>query len=214
MLTNSKFGFGLMRLPKDESKNIQIDRVSRMVDAFMESGFNYFDTAYVYEGSEEAMRKALVERYPRDSCTIADKLPKWELKNQDDVERVFNESLERCGVDYFDFYLLHSINKEFYQIYEEFDCFNFLLKMKAEGKIKHIGFSFHDGPELLDKVLTEHPEMEFVQLQLNYLDWNSGIIRSRENYEVARKHGKDITVMEPIKGGTLAKLSGNITYGI
>ncbi len=210
MLTNSKFGFGLMRLPKNEKEEIQIEEVKRLVDAYMASGFNYFDTAYVYEGSEEAMKEALVKRYPRNQFTIADKLPKWGLTKQEDVSRIFNESLQRCGVDYFDFYLLHSINEEFYGIYTKFDCFNFVVQMKKENKIKHIGFSYHDEPELLDRILQEHPEMEFVQLQINYLDWESGVIQARKNLEVARKYNKPVVVMEPIKGGTLAKLPDNI----
>lgn len=210
MLTDSKFGFGLMRLPKDDKGQIQIEKVKKMVDAYLASGFNYFDTAYVYEGSEAAMKAALVDRYPREAYTIADKLPKWGLNQPDDVSRIFHESLARCGVDYFDFYLLHSINEEFYQIYTKFACFEFISEMKKQGKIKHIGFSYHDGPELLDRILTEHPEMEFVQLQINYLDWESGIICSRKNLEVARKHGIPVVVMEPVKGGTLAKLPEQI----
>lgn len=210
MLTDSKLGFGLMRLPKDEKDNIQIERVCEMVDAYLENGFNYFDTAYVYAGSEEAMRKALVERHPREKYTIADKLPVWELKRKEDAQRVFEESLERCGVAYFDFYLLHSITADHYPIYEKYECFDFILKKKEEGKIRHAGFSYHDGPQLLDEILTRHPEMEFVQLQINYLDWESETVRARENYETVRKHGKEVIIMEPVKGGTLAKLPDSI----
>lgn len=210
MLSNSKLGFGLMRLPKDENGNILQDQVTRMVDSFMKAGLTYFDTAYAYAGSEESMRKALVERYPRDTFTIADKLPAWKLKSGDDVERIFNESLKLCGVDYFDFYLLHSIEESHYPTYQKYHCFEFINEMKKQGKIKYIGFSFHDSAEFLDKVLTEHPEVDFVQLQLNYLDWENGVIQSRKNYEVARKHNKPIVVMEPVKGGTLATFPEDI----
>ncbi|WP_296881676.1 aldo/keto reductase [Thomasclavelia sp.] len=210
MLSNSKLGFGLMRLPKDKQGNIQIDEVQRMVDSFMGKGFNYFDTAYAYAGSEEAIKETLVKKYPRDSFTLADKLPAWKLKSQDDVQRIFTESLQLCGVDYFDFYLLHSIEKSHYPTYEKYQCFDFVKEMKKQGKIKYIGFSFHDDAQFLDKVLTEHPEMDFVQLQLNYLDWENGVIQSRQNYEVARKHQKPIVVMEPVKGGTLASFQPDI----
>ena len=210
MLSNSKLGFGLMRLPKDKQGQIKLDEVQRMVDSYMERGFNYFDTAYVYEGSEEAIRQTLVEKYPRDVYTLADKLPAWKLTCQEDVERIFQESLNRTGVDYFDFYLLHSVEKSHYSTYEKYQCFDFIQEMKKQGKIKYMGFSFHDDADFLDKVLTEHPEIDFVQLQLNYLDWENGVIQSRRNYEVARKHHKPIIVMEPIKGGTLASFSDDI----
>ena len=206
MLTKSKLGFGLMRLPH-EGDAIKIEEVKTMVDAYLAAGLNYFDTAYVYEGSEEATKKALVERHPRESFTLADKLPGWKIHKQEDVERIFNESLTRCGVDYFDFYLLHSIEAGHIEIYEKYHCFEFLKRMKEEGKIRHMGFSFHDSPELLDEVLSRHPEVEFVQLQINYLDWENGVITSRRNYEVARKHGKQIIIMEPVKGGTLAQMT-------
>ena len=210
MLSNSKLGFGLMRLPKDKQGQIKLDEVQRMVDSYMERGFNYFDTAYVYEGSEEAIRQTLVEKYPRDVYTLADKLPAWKLTCQEDVERIFQESLNRTGVDYFDFYLLHSVEKSHYPTYEKYQCFDFIQEMKKQRKIKYMGFSFHDDADFLDKVLTEHPEIDFVQLQLNYLDWENGVIQSRRNYEVARKHHKPIVVMEPIKGGTLASFSDDI----
>lgn len=210
MLSDSKLGFGLMRLPKDEAGDILQDQVEKMVDRFMEAGLTYFDTAYAYAGSEVAMKKALVERYPRDSFTIADKLPAWKLKSEDDVSRIFQESLALCGVDYFDFYLLHSIEESHYPTYKKYHCFEFIREMKKQGKIKYIGFSFHDSAEFLDQVLTEHPEIDFVQLQLNYLDWENGVIQSRKNYEIARKHNKPIVVMEPVKGGTLASFPKDI----
>lgn len=210
MLSNSKLGFGLMRLPKDEEGIIQIDQVSKMVDAFLEKGFTYFDTAYAYAGSENAIREALVKRYPRDCFTLADKLPGWKIQKKEDVERIFNESLEACGVDYFDFYLIHSIEEGNYPIYTNNEAFEFAKKMREEGKIKHLGFSFHDSPEMLEKVISEHPEMEFVQLQLNYLDWENAVIQSRKNYEVARSHNLPIVVMEPVKGGRLASFTEEI----
>lgn len=210
MLTNSKLGFGLMRLPKDDQGTIIQEQVNQMVDGYMEKGFNYFDTAYVYNGSEEAFKKSVVDRYDRNSFTIADKLPAWLLKSQEDVKRIFQESLDRCGVDYFDFYLLHSVEESHYPTYEKYECFDFLKEMKKQGKIRHIGFSYHDNAELLDRILTEHPEIEFVQLQLNYLDWNNEVIQSKANYEIARKHNKPIIVMEPVKGGTLASFPKNV----
>ena len=152
------------------------------------------------------MREALVKRHDRSSYTLTDKLPLYYLKEQSDCQRIFDEQLEKCGVEYFDYYLLHNIKTETYKTACDLDCFNFVLQKKAEGKVKHIGFSFHDSPELLDEILTKHPEMEFVQLQLNYIDWDNPAIQSRKCYEVARKHNKEIIVMEPVKGGTLAKL--------
>lgn len=156
------------------------------------------------------MKATLIDKYPRDSYTIADKLPAWKLNSEEDVARIFNESLEICGVDYFDFYLLHSIEKKHYPTYEKYHCFEFLKEMKKQGKIRYMGFSFHDTADFLDQVLTEHPEVDFVQLQLNYLDWENGVIQSRKNYEIARKHHQPIVVMEPVKGGTLAAFPANI----
>lgn len=210
MLTDSKLGFGLMRLPKNDQGEIELLQVKAMVDAYMEKGFNYFDTAYVYQGSEDALKKALVERYPRESFTIANKLPGWKINEQSDLMKLFNESLARCGVDYFDFYLLHSIEKKHYASYEKYHCFEFLKELKKQGKIKYMGFSFHDNSQLLDDILTKHPEVDFVQLQINYLDWENEVIQSRQNYEVARKHHKPIIIMEPVKGGTLAQFKDDV----
>ncbi|MDP4090834.1 MAG: aldo/keto reductase [Bacillota bacterium] len=200
-----KLGFGLMRLPSIEEE-VDIEQVNRMVDAYLEKGFNYFDTAYVYGGgkSECSVKEALVKRHPRESFMVATKLPAWELKTEADVERIFNTQLERTGAGYFDFYLLHSIEEGNIGRYDEFNCWQWAMKKKEEGLIKHFGFSFHDSPELLDKVLTEHPEVEFVQLQINYADWTNKIVQSGKNYEVARKHNVPIIVMEPVKGGMLA----------
>ena len=204
-----KLGFGLMRLPVTnpaDVTSIDLDAVCSMVDTFLEQGFTYFDTAYMYHShqSEIALREALVKRHPRSSYTVATKLPLAFLKEEADQERIFNEQLEKCGVEYFDYYLLHNINMNTHPTAVKLDSFSFVAKKKAEGKIKHIGFSFHASPELLEEVLAAHPEMEFVQLQLNYIDWENPSIRARECYEIARKYNKPIIVMEPIKGGSLA----------
>lgn len=202
-----KLGFGLMRLPEKDS-SIDLSRLNRMVDVYMENGFTYFDTAYVYHGgkSETAFKAAVVGRYPRESFTIADKLPGWELKTAGDVQRIFDEQLERTGAGYIDFYLLHSMTSGNLQAYDKFGCWEWAQKMKREGLVRHFGFSFHDKPELLDQILTDHPEVEFVQLQINYFDWENDAVQSRKCYEVARKHGKPVIVMEPVKGGALASL--------
>lgn len=206
-----KLGFGLMRLPQMDQNNaeaIDVEQVKKMVDLFMEKGFTYFDTAWMYHGfaSEGVAKAALVDRYPRDSFTLATKLHAGFFNSLEDRDKVFNAQLEKTGAGYFDYYLLHGIEAAMYPKYEKFDCFNWLLDKKAKGLVKHAGFSFHDTPELLDEILTKHPEMEFVQLQINYLDWESQWVHSRACYEVARKHDKSIIVMEPVKGGTLAKV--------
>lgn len=206
-----KLGFGLMRLPlKDQNDQASIDMnaLYKMVDTFLEKGFTYFDTAYMYHNnmSENAAREALVKRHKRDSFTIATKMPMVFLKAKDDQERIFNEQLEKIGVDYFDYYLLHNLNLANYDKAKRFDSFDFVQKKKKEGKIKQLGFSFHDSADLLEKILTEHPEVDFVQLQINYLDWNNDSIQSRKCYETARRHNKPVIVMEPVKGGTLAKV--------
>lgn len=206
-----KLGFGFMRLPLlngDDQTSFDMEQLCGMVDSFLKQGFIYFDTAYMYHNgkSEVALKEALVQRYPRDSFLVADKLPTMFLKEKEDMERIFNEQRERCGVDYFDYYLLHCLNTGHYEVAERLGAFDFAVQKKAEGKARRIGFSYHDNAELLDKILTEHPEMEFVQLQINYLDWEDANVQSRKCYEVARKHGKDIIVMEPVKGGTLANV--------
>ena len=203
-----KLGFGLMRLPEKDGK-IDHEQVCRMVDAYMEAGMNYFDTAYVYHGgnSEKAIKEALVKRYPRDRFMLATKLPAWCMKDKADRDRIFNEQLERCGVDYFDFYLLHSIedggNGE---TYERLDCYNWGLQKKAEGKIRHFGFSFHGSPAYLIQILDKHPEIEFVQIQLNYADWTNPVVRSGELYDILHRRNIPMIIMEPVKGGTLASL--------
>lgn len=190
-----KLGFGFMRLPlinSEDPASIDIETVKKMVDIFMEKGFNYFDTAYPYhkEKSEEALREALVKRYPRDSFIIADKMPTIRVTGPSDYTVLFENQLKRVGVDYFDYYLFHNIWKKSFRETEEYGGFDFIKEKIKKGQIKHFGFSFHDTPELLDEVLTKHPEVEFVQLQINYLDWESPGVRSRECYETAVKHGK------------------------
>lgn len=203
-----KIGFGLMRLPEKDG-SIDIEQVSKMADIYMAAGFNYFDTAYVYHSgnSEKAVKKVIVERYPRDSFTIATKLPAWFIHSFEDRDKVFEEQLARCGVDYFDFYLLHSLEDgNNYDTYEKYDCFNWGIKKREEGKIKHFGFSFHGTPELLVQVLDKHPEIEFVQIQLNYADWDNKIVHSGELYEILRDRQIPMIIMEPAKGGKLANL--------
>lgn len=200
-----KLGFGLMRLPR-KGVVTDIEQVKKMVDMFMEAGFTYFDTAYVYPGSEAATRKALVERYPRESYTLCTKLNAFMMApTEKAAKKQFETSLKRTGAGYFDYYLLHSLMENNYTKYDKFHLWDYVKEKKEEGLIKHFGFSFHAGPDLLDKLLTEHPEVDFIQLQLNYADWENDSVTSRANYEVARKHGKSITVMEPVKGGKLAK---------
>lgn len=206
-----KLGFGTMRMPlldpKDQT-NVDIEQVCQMTDAFLEQGFTYFDTAYMYHdyASERVVKKVLTERHPRESFQLATKLPTMMLKEKEDMERIFQEQLEKCGVEYFDYYLLHCLNEANYNICNKLGCFEFVMQKKKEGKIRKIGFSFHDSAEVLERILKEHPEMEFVQLQINYLDWESENVQSRKCHELAVKYGKDIIVMEPVKGGTLAKI--------
>lgn len=199
-----KLGFGLMRLPKKDDV-IDVEQVKEMVDMFMEAGFTYFDTAFVYTGSEEAIREALVDRYPRESYQLATKNAAWVgCKTKEDVIKQFETSLERTGAGYFDNYLLHNLGETRTHFFDDLDAWEFVREMKAAGKIKHYGFSFHSTPEELDAILTAHPDAEFVQLQINYADWENPAIQSRGVYEVAHKHGKPIVIMEPVKGGLLA----------
>ena len=198
-------GFGLMRLPM-LGEEIDIEQVKRMVDTFMSKGFTYFDTAYVYIGgkSEVALKEAVVDRYPRDSFQCATKLPLWDQKSIEELEAIFQESLDRAGLEYYDFYLLHAMSAEREKKADELGAWDFMKRLKAEGKAKHIGFSFHDTADALEHILQNHPEMEFVQLQINYVDWESESVQSRKCYEVARKYGKSVIIMEPVRGGSLA----------
>ncbi|MBR1592835.1 MAG: aldo/keto reductase [Ruminococcus sp.] len=206
-----KLGFGLMRLPTLDPSDptaIDMEQLKQMVDLFIERGFTYFDTAWMYSGfaSENAAKTALVDRHPRDSYTLATKLHSGFFNSLEERDKVFSSQLEKTGAGFFDFYLLHDIEEASFEKFEKFDCFRWIADKKEKGLVKHIGFSFHDTAELLDEVLTKHPEMEFVQLQINYLDWESEWIQSRKCYEVCLRHNKPVIVMEPVKGGSLAKV--------
>ena len=206
-----KLGFGLMRLPRLDDSTIDLEQVKQMVDLFLSKGFTYFDTAWAYPGSEDAIRQALVERYPRDKFTIATKNAAWiNCKTRDDAIAQFETSLKQTGAGYFDFYLLHNLGEMRTHFFDDFKMWDFVADKKREGLIKHYGFSFHSTPEELDDILTKHPDAEFVQLQINWADWENPAIQSRGCYEVARKHGKPIVIMEPIKGGTLTNLPDEV----
>lgn len=199
-----KLGFGLMRLPQKDGV-IDVEQTKEMVDLFMEAGFTYFDTAWAYAGSEDAIRQALVERYPRERFQLATKNAAWiNCKTKEEAYAQFDTSLKQTGAGYFDFYLLHNLGEARTQYFDDFDMWNWVQEKKKAGLIRHVGFSFHSTPEELDAILTAHPEMEFVQLQINYADWENPAVQSRRCYEVARKHGKPVTIMEPVKGGMLA----------
>lgn len=201
-----KLGFGMMRLPKNEDGSIDVETTKGMVDDFVAAGGKYFDTAYVYTGSEEATGEALCKRYPRDSYYLASKLNAglWAAKDEETAKDEIRVSLERSGAGYFDFYMLHGLEASNVEQYDKYDIWGYVRQLKEEGLIRHYGFSFHDSPELLDELLTKHPDVEFVQLQINYADWENPIVQSHANYEVATKHGVPVVVMEPVKGGTLA----------
>lgn len=199
-----KLGFGLMRLPQKDDV-IDVEQVKEMVDLFLDAGFTYFDTAWAYAGSEDAIRQALVERYPRERFLLATKNAAWSnCKTKEEAMAQFDTSLKQTGVGYFDFYLLHNLGEGRTHFFDDFDLWNWVQEKKQAGLVKHVGFSFHSTPEELDAILTAHPEMEFVQLQINYADWENPAIQSRACYEVARKHGKPVIIMEPVKGGMLA----------
>ena len=200
-----KLGFGLMRLPKKDDGKIDIDQTKAMVDMFLDAGFDYFDTAWAYEGSEDAIREALVERYPRESFRLATKNASWiKCKTREDAIDQFEASLERTGAGYFDNYLLHNLGGNRTHFFDDFGMWDFVREKKAEGKIRHYGISVHCTWQELDGILSAHPDIEFVQLQINYADWEDRTIQSRLCYETARKHGKPVIVMEPVKGGLLA----------
>ena len=200
-----KLGFGLMRLPKLEGDVIDIEQTKKMVDLFMDAGFTYFDTAWAYAGSEDAIRQALVERYPREKFQLATKNAAWiNCKTREEATAQFDTSLKQTGAGYFDFYLLHNLGEARTRYFDDFGLWDWVQEKKAQGLIKHAGFSIHSTPEELDAILNAHPEMEFVQLQINYADWENPAIQARGCYEVARKHGKPIVIMEPVKGGMLA----------
>ena len=211
MFGSKKLGFGLMRLPltdANDASKIDLEQTCRMVDTFLERGFTYFDTAWMYHAfkSEETAKVCLVDRHLRESYTLATKLHAGFFNNAKEREHIFEEQLRKTGVTYFDYYLLHDVGEGHYQKYMDLDCFSWLVEKKKQGLVKHIGFSYHDHAALLDRILDEHPEIEFVQLQLNYLDWDSEGVQSRLCYEVAVRHGVPVVVMEPVKGGTLANV--------
>ena len=198
-----KLGFGLMRLPQDGDR-IDVPQVSAMADLFLESGFRYFDSSWAYPGSEEAFREAVASRHPRESYLFATKCPVWMARDRDAAHEMFSTSLERSGAGYFDFYLMHNLGEHRTKYFDEYGMWDFVRRQKERGLIRHIGFSFHDKASVLDQILTAHPEVEFVQLQLNYADWENPEVQSRACYEVARRHGKPVVIMEPVKGGALA----------
>ena len=208
-LPKKKLGFGLMRLPKKDDEII-LDETIDMVDAFMDAGFTYFDTAFVYQGSEPVMKKAITERYPRDRFTAASKMAAWKITPTFSAYDMFNTSLERTGLDYFDYYLLHSLQDTHMEECNRNGCWDAVKKLKEEGKIRHLGFSFHGRPELLRQIFEEHSEMEFVQLQVNYLDMDSPFVEAKTNLEIAREFGKPVIVMEPVKGGLLSSVSKDL----
>lgn len=210
-MSTKKLGFGLMRLPlldKNDDTGIDFEQAKKMVDMFLERGFTYFDTAWMYHGfkSEDAVKTILTQRHPRESYTLATKLHVHYVKSIEDRDGIFNEQLRKTGAGYFDYYLLHDVNEGCYQALNDFDCFTWLRQKKEAGLVRHIGCSSHSSPEFLEKLLTEHPELEFVQLQLNYLDWESPRVRARECYETVVRHGKKVIVMEPVRGGALANV--------
>lgn len=213
-MNEKKLGFGLMRLPlnSEDPTDINQDELNEMIDLFLDKGFTYFDTSYVYHNgeSERAIRRALVERHDRNTYTLASKFPTFNMPKAEDVENIFQEQLDKCGVDYFDYYLLHNLNRLLYEIeVEKIHLFDYMKKWKEEGKIKHIGFSYHDDAKTLDKILNDHPEVEFVQIIINYYDWDEPYIQAKACYDVIRKHGCDVVVMEPVKGGMLAQVPEN-----
>ncbi|MCR5297230.1 MAG: aldo/keto reductase [Clostridiales bacterium] len=202
-----KLGFGLMRLPKNPDGSIDIPQVCEMTDRFIAAGGTYFDTAYVYDDgqSEAAFRAAVADRYPREAYTVATKLNAWiQCHDEASAKQQFFTSLERTGAGYFDYYLLHAIQRSNADKYDDYHIWDFVKEQKAKGLIKHWGFSFHADPEFLEELLEKHPDAEFVQLQINYADWENPGVASRKNWEICKAHGKPVTVMEPVKGGILA----------
>lgn len=204
---NKKFGFGLMRLPM-KGEEVDYAQVNDMVDAFMKAGFTYFDTAkgYLDGKSEVALRECVVKRYPRESFTVTDKLTSNFFNSEEDIRKCFEEQLKTVGVDYFDYYLMHAQGRVNYDKYQKFRAYEIAQELKKEGKIKHVGLSFHDSAEFLDKILTDHPEVELVQIQLNYVDYADEGVQGGKCLEVCKKHGKPAVIMEPVKGGNLVRL--------
>lgn len=206
-----KLGFGLMRLPMDGNE-VDLEQTKKMVDRFIEKGFTYFDTAYVYINgkSEEIVKEAIVKRYKREDFQLATKMPVWMVKKKEDFKEYFDTQLERTGAGYFDYYLMHALDHGRAKEIEELGAWEFGLEMKKKGLIRHLGFSFHDKADALEEILKRHPEAEFVQLQINYADWDSEEVQSKECYQVARKYNKPVVIMEPVKGGSLAAMRPEI----
>ena len=204
------FGFGCMRLPMN-GEEVDIEQTKRMVDTFLDRGFNYFDTAhgYIQGKSETALKTALTSRYPREKYILTDKLTDCFFKTQADIRPFFESQLEACGVDYFDFYLMHAQNETSFAHFKACRAYETAFQLKAEGKVRHVGISFHDRAEVLEQILTEYPQVEAVQIQFNYMDYEDLAIQSRRCYEVCRKFGKPVIVMEPVKGGNLVNLPDN-----
>ena len=205
----TKLGMGMMRLPlvdENDQTSIDMEQVNKMVDLYMDAGFNCFDTAFVYhEGvGEAAFRESVVKRYPRDSFKVSTKLPLFVINEESQLEPLFAQQLENCGVDYFDYYMLHNVSGFTENAWKNVDLYSFIQKKKEEGYIKHIGISTHGNAEFLEEILFDHPELEFVLLQINYFDWDDEGIESRKCWEVARKYNKKVMIMEPYKGGFLA----------
>lgn len=202
------FGFGCMRLPMN-GEEVDLEQTKKMVDTFIEQGFNYFDTAhgYIQGKSEKALKECLTSRYPRDKYILTDKLTANFFKKEEDIRPLFESQLEICGVDYFDFYLMHAQGAGNYAHFKECHAYETAFELKKEGKVRHVGISFHDKPEVLEQILTEYPEVEVVQIQFNYVDYDDPAVQSRACYEVCRKHNKPVIVMEPVKGGNLVNLS-------
>lgn len=209
-----KLGLGMMRLPliDEESKSVDIRQTKAMIDLLMEKGYNYFDTAHPYlnGNSEKAVKETLTKRYPREYFILTSKMPIFNLESSDQMEDIFEEQIDRCGVEYFDYYLLHNVSSKHEKKFTDIDSFEFIVKKKEEGKIRHIGISSHDTPEFLEDILLKHPEIEVVQLQINYQDWSDEIINSKKCYEVACKYNKPVIVMEPLKGGALLNIPENV----
>lgn len=204
------FGFGMMRLPM-VGEEVDLEQTCKMVDAFLEAGFNYFDTAhpYIQGKSEQAVKHCIADRYPREAFVLANKLSGGFFKTEEEIRPLVDEQLSKCGVEYFDFFLMHAMNAARHQMYIDTRAYDVCQELKAEGKLRHVGLSFHDTADVLDKILTDRPEMEFVQLQFNYVDYEDAKVQSRACYEVCRKHGKPVLVMEPVKGGSLINLPEN-----
>ncbi len=204
-------GFGLMRLPKLENEEPDIEQIKKMVDMFLERGFTYFDTARVYGFSEAAIKEALVDRYPRDSYTLATKNAAWRTpESAEEAKDALRVSLETTGAGYFDYYLLHNLGGPRTKVFDDFGMWEWAIEQREAGLIKHLGVSIHDRGDFVDRILDEHPEIEFVQLQINYADWDDPLVQSRKCYEACVRHNKPVVIMEPVKGGTLAALPEHV----